>query len=128
MPISSLFRAATVGTVVAVTACASRQPALNELPVHEVAGHYRFGGSGSWFVQCGSAAADSSWVVFTDRAVEQRDSIAAAGVLAPGRQFFVRWRTAVTERGDAGPRGQGHPAFLVREILVLRPRAEGDCP
>ena len=115
-----------LATSCALLACV-RQPALNELPVTEFAGHYTKAPSASWFVACGAAAADSSWVTFTDRAVAQRDSIARTGLLADGQRHFVRWRAAVTERGEVGPRGPGVPALLVREILVARPAAAGDC-
>jgi hypothetical protein len=112
--------------VAATGACAIRQPALNELPASELAGHYT-SGSGSWFVACGATPADSSWVTFTDRAVAQRDSIAGTGLLAPGQRHYVRWRAGVTTSGDVGPRGPGVPALLVRQILVIRPAGPDDC-
>ena len=112
--------------LVAALGCV-RQPSLNELPVNEFTGHNTPAASASWFVACGAAAADSSWVTFTDRAVTQRDSIANAGLLRHGQRHFVRWRAAVTVGGEVGPRGPGVPALLVREILVVRPAAVGDC-
>ncbi|HSJ62927.1 MAG TPA: hypothetical protein VK922_03365 [Gemmatimonadaceae bacterium] len=108
-------------------ACACVRPSLDELPVNEYAGHYTFGASSSWFWACGAAAADSSWATFTDRAVAQRDSIQRTGALSTGERHFVRWRAAVTSSGEVGPRGPGVPALLVREILVMRPPAAGDC-
>jgi hypothetical protein len=113
--------------VFGIFAFACVRPSLDELPVSEHAGHYTFGASSSWFWACGAAAADSSWVTFTDRAVAQRDSIQRTGALSTGERYFVRWRAAVTSGGEVGPRGPGVPALLVREILVLRPAAAGDC-
>jgi hypothetical protein len=114
------------GLIAVASACVHR-PSLDELPVSELAGHYTSGESGSWFVACGAAASDSSWATFTDLAVAQRDSIARTGLLTPGAKLFVRWRAAVTEGGEVGPRGPGIPALLVRGILVMRAAGDADC-
>lgn len=120
-------------TAVAVLCCASLigacayQPSLNELPSSDHAGHLTPSAAGTWFVPCGIAAADSAWVTFTDGAVAQRDSLTRAGGLVAGTRYFVRLRAAVTEGGEIGPRGVGAPAYLVREILVIRPPSPSDC-
>jgi hypothetical protein len=103
------------------------QPSLNELPSSDHAGHLTPHAAGTWFVPCGSAAADSAWVTFTDGAVGQRDSLTRAGGLVNGTRYFVRLRAAVTQGGEIGPRGPGAPAYLVREILVVRPPSSSDC-
>lgn len=127
LALTAVATLATLATL-AASACAARRPDLAQLPARELAGHYAGGTAGSWFRRCGAAPADSAWwVTFTERAVAQRDSLQRAGALPPGERRFVRWRAAVTEGGEVGPRGPGVPALLVREILVVRPPAAGDC-
>lgn len=120
------FAVLLIATITAF-ACV-RRPSLDDLPSTEHAGHLTPGPAGSWFVACGAAAADSAWVTFTDGAVAQRDSLMRTGQLHTGMRHFVRWRAAVTLGGEIGPRGAGFPAYLVREILAVRPAAAGDCP
>ena len=111
-----------------IAGCAGNHPDLSSLPARELSGHFTASEGASWFLSCGAAPSDSSWwVTFTGRSVAQMDSIRSAGVLRPGDRSFVRWRAAVTERGEVGPRGPGVPALLVREILELRAAAPGDC-
>jgi hypothetical protein len=109
-------------------ACATGTGSLSDLPVSELRGHATVRETDrTWFVACGAGAADSVWVTFTERSVDQREEARLAGLLAPGSRSFVRWRAA---EGDArhGVRvGPGDRYVLVREILEVRPVAPGDC-
>jgi hypothetical protein len=114
------------GAVVVGAACAGRR-SLDELPTQLFVGHYSGVGGGSWFRRCGAEPSDSAWwVTFTGVAVEQRDSLRREGEF-PDASLFVRWRAAMTEGGEVGPRGPGVPALLVRDIIEVRDSAPGDC-
>ena len=124
----SSLRPLVVAIPLVAAGCATVRPAFNELPDREITGHVTTGATGTWFHPCGSPPTDSGqWVVFTDRSIAQHDSLRAAGLLREEAATFVRWRAAVTTRGDVGPRGAGVPALLVRELIVARPAAGGDC-
>lgn len=118
-----------VAAVLLVGACAPQAPSLGELPASEMAGHYTGGTIGeSWFRPCGASPADSaSWVTFTGDAVAQVERARSSGRLVPGTRYFVRWTAAVTTSGQVGPRGPGVPAYLVRNVLELRPPTDTDC-
>lgn len=125
----TFFRAnliAALAVTGALAACV-RGPSLDALPSAEYAGHLTHTTSGNWFVPCGLPAADSAWVTFTDAAAAQYDSLTRTGMLTAGSRRYVHWLAAVTENGEVGPRGPGKPAYLVREVRVLRPAAPGDC-
>jgi hypothetical protein len=116
-----------LAAVLAAAGC-GKQPGLAELPVREFTGHYVAGEAASWFRPCGGAAADPAWwVTFTDRSVEQAERAWASGQLQTGMPSFVRWAASVTMGGEVGPQGPGVPALLVRDILDVRPAAQGDC-
>lgn len=114
--------------LVAFTGCA-RQSALEQLnttPPQEYRGHYTRGSNGSWFKPCNAAPADSAWwVTVTGIAVSQLDSARTRGLFTEERATFVHWRAVLTRGGEVGP--PGATALLVRDILVVRPAAAGDC-
>ena len=108
--------------------CATHKESFSDLPVRELAGHYTPGSGESWFRVCGAAEGDPPWwVTFTEHSVAQADQARASGHLLPGQSYFVRWRAAVTTKGEVGPQGPGTPALLVREVLELRPAGDDDC-
>jgi hypothetical protein len=113
---------------VVLAGCATQKASLADLPVQEYAGHFTSGPGESWFRPCSAAPGDRPWwVTFTERSVAQADEARAAGRLAPGTSYYVRWRAAVTTGGEVGPQGPGVPALLVRELLDLRPAGADDC-
>jgi hypothetical protein len=114
--------------VAVMVGCATQKASLADLPVQEYAGHFTSGPGKSWFRPCGAAPGDRPWwVTFTERSVAQADEARAAGRLAPGNSYYVRWRAALTTGGEVGPQGPGVPALLVRELLDLRPAGADDC-
>lgn len=111
-------------------ACATgRGGSLDRLPVEEFRGHFTSAPGASWFTPCGGAPDDRWWVTLTGKAVGQVEAARTAGTLpaGPGAAAFVRWRAAQTTGGEVGPRGPGHPALLVREILEIRAATDVDC-
>lgn len=125
MPLQGI--AATIATLV-VMACASQSSLerLNSAPAQEYRGHYTRGPDGSWFTPCSAAPADPSWwVTVTGIAVAQLDSARSKGLFVEGRPSFVHWHAVLTRGGEVGP--PGATALLVRDILVVRPAASGDC-
>jgi hypothetical protein len=100
--------------------------ALNARPAQEYRGHYTLGPGGAWFRPCGAAPADSAlWVTVVDRAAARVEEAKRAGELVEGRPSYVQWRGVTTRGGEVGPRGS--TALIVREVLVVRPSAAGDC-
>lgn len=115
--------------LVAFAGCASQSALdrLNAAPAQEYRGHYTRGSEGSWFKPCSATSADSAWwVTVTGIAVRQLDSARTLGLFTEGRSTFVHWRAVLTRGGEVGP--PGATALLVRDILVVRPAAAGDCP
>jgi hypothetical protein len=99
---------------------------LNDAPAQEFRGHYTRSVEGSWFRPCDAAVADSVWwVTITGTAVSQLDGARNGGQFVEGRPSFVQWRAVLTRGGEVGP--PGATALLVRDILVIRPAASGDC-
>jgi hypothetical protein len=117
---------ALLALLVLTAACATRGSQPGDLPAQEYSGHLIRMAEGSWFEPCtGAPAGERWWVVFTERSVPQIQAAALDGRMRPGERTFVHWRAAPTDESVAGP---GGPAVLVREILELRPAADGDCP
>jgi hypothetical protein len=117
---------ALLALVLLTAACAARGPQPGDLPAQEYSGHLVRTAQGSWFEPCtGAPAGERWWVVFTERSVAQIQTAALDGRMHPGERTFVHWRAAPTDESVAGP---GGTALLVREILELRPAADGDCP
>lgn len=116
-------------TVFALPACAiGAGGGMESLPVRELRGHFTSGPGASWFRPCGATAADAAWwVTVTDRAVGQVAAARDERRLRDGIEVYVRWRAAVTTGGEVGPRGEGAPALLVREVLELRTAGAEDC-
>lgn len=115
--------------LLAFAGCASQSALdrLNTTPAQEYRGHYTRGPDGSWFRPCNVAPADSAWwVTVTGIAVSQLDSARTLGLFVEERPTFVHWRAVLTRGGEVGP--PGATALLVRDILVVRPAAAGDCP
>lgn len=114
--------------ILALMACASQSALerLNTAPAQEYRGHYTRGPNGSWFTPCDASAADTSWwVTVTGIAVAQLDSARSKSLFVEGRPSFVHWHAVLTRGGEVGP--PGSTALLVRDILVVRPAAPGDC-
>ena len=104
--------------------CASRR--VGE--VAEYRGRYSFGFEESTFAPCGVPGSDGPWwVIPSNDALRQRDSLIAALPGSSRRAFFVRWRGLITAKGPAGHLGQGTRYIHVAEILELRPVSIADC-
>jgi hypothetical protein len=108
--------------------CTSSRISLDDLPVSEHRGHIVWGLDGAtWFTPCGGNQADPWWITFSGQSVVQRERAVASGELQRGSRYFVRLSAAVTKGGEVGPKGPGHPALLVRNLLELRPARPDDC-
>jgi hypothetical protein len=100
--------------------------------VREYRGLYETGFEVSWFHPCEAPSGDDVWwVTLTDRALHQRDSIAATLPAPQAGQrgsVFVRWRGTTSARMPmgAGHMGRGSRYMLVHEILDIRPATGGE--
>lgn len=125
--VSAVGVACVAGALV-LAGCATDSSSLSALPAQEYDGHLVSSAAGDWFRPCGSAPDSApAWVTFTGASVEQINQARAAGRVVDGPSYFVRWRAAVTTRGEVGPQGAGKPAYLVRELLEIRPATDRDC-
>ena len=117
----------------------SRADTTTRIPadtVREYRGLYETGFEVSWFHSCDAPRGDDVWwVTLTDRALHQRDSLAAKltpqGAAQGVRQgaVFVRWRGTVSAKlpMGAGHMGRGTRYMLVHEVLDLRPATGAGC-
>jgi hypothetical protein len=122
-----LWAAVSLGLSLCVWGCATQDRSLANLPVQEYTGYYTDGENQSWFHASDSVpGAAPMWVTFTGKAVDQVEKARGSGQLLPGQRYFVRWKAAVTTGGEIGPRGQGAPALLVRELLEIRSATAAD--
>ena len=101
--------------------------------VREFRGTYESGFEVSWFHPCDAPLGDDVWwVTLTDRALHQRDSIAAKmPPPQPGQAgtVFVRWRGTTSDKlpMGAGHMGRGSRYMLVHEILDIKPPTNAGC-
>ena len=101
--------------------------------VKEYRGTYESAFESSWFHPCDAPTGDDVWwVTLSDRALHQRDSIAARmPAPQPGqpRAVFVRWRGTTSDKlpMGAGHMGRGSRYMLVHEILDIRPATGAGC-
>jgi hypothetical protein len=101
--------------------------------VREYRGTYETGFEVSWFHPCEAPSGDEVWwVTLTDRALKQRDSIAAKMPAPQAGQrgsVFVRWRGTTSDKlpMGAGHMGRGSRYMLVHEILDIRPVTGDGC-
>lgn len=107
------------------TACATtpRGP-----QVIEHRGRYTAGFEVSRFASCDAPASDRPWwVVLSDKALRQRDSLSAQLPDSAPAELFVRWRGIAGPAQAAGHLGQSTRYIHVHEILELRLVAPGEC-
>jgi hypothetical protein len=101
--------------------------------VREYRGTYESGFEVSWFHPCDATKGDDTWwVTLTDKALRQRDSLAAKLPPAPPDHrgsMFVRWRGTTSDKMPlgAGHMGRGSRYMLVHEILDIRPATGAGC-
>ena len=116
---------ATLGAVALCGSCATtpRQP-----PITEYRGRYTAGFEVSRFVACDVPPTDQPWwVVLSEEALQQRDSLVAALPAGAGAEVFVRWRGIVGPVEAAGHLGRSARYVHVLEVLELRPVRDADC-
>lgn len=94
----------------------------------EYRGRYTAGFEVSRFVSCDAPISDSPWwVVLSETALRQRDSVAAQLPDDAPAEAFVRWRGTASSSQPAGHLGRSTRYLHVHEILELRPVEPGDC-
>ena len=115
--------------VLCLTGCQSLNNNPLNLPHQEFVGHYRKSAEGSWFVSCGSESENAPmWVTFIGDGVRQFEHAQSSIQLQQSETYFVRWRAALVTDGHVGPRGEGKPALLVREIVQMQASDGMNCP
>lgn len=108
-----------------VAACATT-PRGTQAAEHR--GRYTAGFEVSRFVSCDVPASDQPWwVVLSETALRQRDSLAAQLPDDAPAEVFVRWRGTASPPQPAGHLGRSTRYIHVHEILELRPVEPGDC-
>lgn len=120
-----VLRSAALGAIALCLGCAAspRPPA-----VAEYRGRYTARFEVSRFVACDVPPEDRPWwVVLSDEALRQRDSLRAALPAGAGSEVFVRWRGIAGPPEPAGHLGRSARYVRVLEILELRPVREADC-
>jgi len=118
-------RSALLGGLALIIGCASAPP---EDAVAEYRGRYTSGFEDSRFIACDVPAADRPWwVVLSDDALRQRDSLRALLPQPVRPELFVRWRGIPGRSESAGHMGRSTRYFRVVEILELRAVHPADC-
>jgi hypothetical protein len=104
------------------TPAAPRLSQAEEDSVREYSGWYTWRFEQSEFVACGAAADDSPWwVISSNDALRQRDSLAAVVLPEGGRRAFVRVRGLAGPRMIAGHMGRSTRYFRIFAVKELRP-------
>ena len=104
------------------TPAAPRLSRAEEDSIREYGGWYTWRFEQSEFVACGAAANDSPWwVIPSNDALRQRDSLAAVVLPDGGRRAFVRVRGLAGPRMIAGHMGRSTRYFRIFAVKEMRP-------
>lgn len=99
---------------------ACRAHRTDDAPLVELTGVYTPGFETSRFVPCDARAGDASWwVILSDDALRQRDSLRARLPDDAARTVYVRWRAVVGPEAPTGHLGASARWVHVAEIAEL---------